>query len=181
MTAIAVQRGPNDPRPAEDPRIHVTKQLRAGPYYIPSFESSFKQWPSVINPHYPQLKVFLDARINKYAPISYDKPQVGQLTEFPFMVRLYPPPKAIELIKGDYSLFASQWWPRATLERLEICACWALWLFTWDDEIDQSTSELFLNFAASNEFRNESYHFVRYCLGVPTEETDKWEFEKNSE
>ncbi|KAI1108736.1 terpenoid synthase [Nemania sp. NC0429] len=158
MSAVAVQRVPNDPRPANDPRIEIVKQLRASSYYIPSFEPLFKEWPNAINPHYPQLKVSLDARIHK----------------------LYSPEKAAELIRGDYGLFVCQWWPHVPLERLETCAGWVLWLFTWDDEIDQSTSDLYFSLSDSNNFRDESYHFIRYCLGVPTEETDKWEFEKNT-
>lgn len=96
------------------------------------------------------------------------------------MIRLYPPERAAALIKGDYGLLSSMWWPRASAERLQTCTFWFLWLFTWDDEIDQSTSELFINLPNANQFRDESYHFARYALGVPNEETLKWEFEKNT-
>lgn len=72
------------------------------------------------------------------------------------------------------------WWPRADAHRLETCTFWFLWLFTWDDEIDQSTSELFINISHANQFRAESYHYVRFALGVPDEETHKWQFEKNA-
>ncbi|KAJ2987478.1 hypothetical protein NUW58_g4484 [Xylaria curta] len=156
MAAIAIQRAPNDPRPADDPRIDLISQLRAKPYYIPSLKPPFKDWPDSISPHYPQLKISLDARINK----------------------LYPPARAAELIRGDYGLCSCLWWPRASLEKLETCTFWFLWLFTWDDEIDRSTSELFLSLTDANKFRDESYHFVRYCLGVPTEDTHKWNFEE---
>ena len=71
------------------------------------------------------------------------------------------------------------WWPRATAKRLQTCTFWFLWLFTWDDEIDQSTSELFSNLENANKFREESFHYVRYCTGVPTEETYKFRFDIN--
>ena len=71
------------------------------------------------------------------------------------------------------------WWPRAAAERLKTCTFWFLWLFTWDDEIDQSTSELFINIDNANAFREESYHFVRHVLGVGNEETAKWKFDEN--
>ncbi|KAI0448289.1 terpenoid synthase [Xylaria acuta] len=157
MAAAAVQRAPNDPRPVDDPRIELIAQLRAKPYYLPDLKRQFKEWPDAMSPHYPQLKISLDARINE----------------------LYPPERAVGLIKGDFGLCTSLWWPRATLERLETCTFWFLWLFTWDDEIDRSTSNLFLSLPDANKFRDESYHFLRYCLGVPTEETKKWMFEKN--
>ncbi|KAK5629884.1 hypothetical protein RRF57_005599 [Xylaria bambusicola] len=108
-----------------------------------------------VNPNYYHLKVALDARIKE----------------------LYPPARAATLIRGDYGLLSSLWWPRASLDRLRTCTFWFLWLFTWDDEIDQSTSELFINLPNANQFRDESYHFVRYALGVPNEETHKWDFD----
>lgn len=61
------------------------------------------------------------------------------------------------------------WWPRATAKRLQTCTFWFLWLFTWNDEIDQSTSELFSNLENANKFREESFHYVWYCTGMPTE------------
>ncbi|KAI0469411.1 terpenoid synthase [Xylaria cf. heliscus] len=157
MTTVAAQCTLKDPRPVDDPRIELIAQLKAKPYYLPDLKRQFQEWPHAISPHYAQLKISLDARINK----------------------LYPGERAAELIKGDYGLCASLWWPRATLERLETCTFWFLWLFTWDDEIDQSSSTLFLSLTDSNKFRDESYHFLRYCLGVPTEATNKWMFEKN--
>ncbi|KAI0185341.1 isoprenoid synthase domain-containing protein [Xylaria flabelliformis] len=157
MAAVTVQGALNDPRPADDPRIELIAQLRAKSYYLPDLKQQFKECPNAVNPYYPQLKVSLDARINK----------------------LYSPERAADLLKGDYGLCTSLWWPRATPKRLETCTFWLLWLFTWDDEIDRSISDLFLSLPDADRFRDETYHFVRYCLGVPTEETDKWMFESN--
>lgn len=71
------------------------------------------------------------------------------------------------------------WWPRAAAKRLQTCTFWFLWLYTWDDVIDQSTSELSVNLERANKFREESFHYVRYCMGVPTEDTYKFRFDKN--
>jgi hypothetical protein len=89
---------------------------------------------------------------------------------------LYTPEKAAGLINADYGLMAARSWPHAELRRLRTCTFWFLWLFTWDDEIDQSTSDLYGDLDNSNEFREESYHFLRHTLGVSNEETDKWHF-----
>ena len=64
-------------------------------------------------------------------------------------------------------------------KRLQTFTFWFLWLSTWDDEIDQSTSELFNSLENANKFREESFHYVRYCTGVPTEETYKFRFDIN--
>ncbi|GAP85091.2 putative terpene synthase metal binding domain protein [Rosellinia necatrix] len=156
MAAVDIQRAPTELRVNGDPRADIIKQLKARPYYIPTLKPPFKDWPDAVSPHYPQLKKSLDARINA----------------------LYPPERAAELIRGDYGLCSCLWWPRASLEKLETCTFWFVWLFTWDDEIDRSTSDLFKSLPDANKFRDESYHFVRYCLGVPNEETHKWNFKK---
>jgi hypothetical protein len=92
---------------------------------------------------------------------------------------LYPPEKAAVLKRGDYALLSAMWWPRAEATRLQTVTFWFLWLFTWDDEIDQSTSALFINLDDANKFREESFHYVRYCLGVPNEDTHKFQFDDN--
>jgi hypothetical protein len=71
------------------------------------------------------------------------------------------------------------WWPRAEAKRLQTVTFWFLWLFTWDDEIDQSTSALFINIDDANKFREESFHYVRYCLGVSNKDTHKFRFDVN--
>lgn len=71
------------------------------------------------------------------------------------------------------------WWPRATADRLQTCTFWFLWLFTWDDEIDQSTSDLFIHIHKANDFRKESLEYVKFCLGVGDDETAKWDFQNN--
>ena len=74
---------------------------------------------------------------------------------------------------------AAMSWPRAAAKRLQTCTFWLLWLFTWDDETDQSTSELSGNLEKANKFREVSFHYTRYCTGVPTEDTYKFRFDIN--
>ncbi|KJK61137.1 Non-plant Terpene Cyclases Class 1 [Aspergillus parasiticus SU-1] len=69
------------------------------------------------------------------------------------------------------------WWPRAAANRLQTCTFWFLWLFTWDDEVDQSTSDLFIHINKANDFRKESLEYVGFCLGVGDDETTKWDFQ----
>lgn len=152
-----VQRAPNDPRPVDDPRIDLSARIRTKSYYLPNLRPYYNDWPDEMNPHYAQLKEAIEARIKK----------------------IYSPNMAAALIDIDYALLSCIWWPRCEYKRLEVGTFWSLWLFTWDDEIDQSTSELFINLENADKFRDETYHFVRYVLGVPNEETDKWQFDKN--
>ncbi|KAB8206260.1 isoprenoid synthase domain-containing protein [Aspergillus parasiticus] len=80
---------------------------------------------------------------------------------------LYPPKKTAKLIQDDYALLSSMWWPRAAANRLQTCTFWFLWLFTWDDEVDQSTSDLFIHINKANDFRKESLEYVGFSPNRP--------------
>ncbi|KOC13990.1 cyclase [Aspergillus flavus AF70] len=140
-----------------NPRPALKAKLTKEPFSIPNLKPYYKAWPTAVNPNYPGLKVALEARIKN----------------------LYPPKKAAKLIQDDYALLSSMWWPRATADRLQTCTFWFLWLFTWDDEIDQSTSDLFIHIHKANDFRKESLEYVKFCLGVGDDETAKWDFQNN--
>lgn len=71
------------------------------------------------------------------------------------------------------------WWPLASYERLKTCTFWTVFLFTIDDDVDQSTAKLSKNLEAANRVRNQLYHFIRYILGVPDKETLEWKFDEN--
>ncbi|EAW12442.1 terpene synthase family protein [Aspergillus clavatus NRRL 1] len=151
MTVSCAVKPVVNPRPAL--KAKLTKEL----FLIPNLKPSYRDWPTAVNPSYPQLKVALETRIKEY----------------------YHPKKAAKLIQDDYALLSAMWWPRAAPDRLQTCTFWFLWLFTWDDEIDQSTSDLFVNIHNANDFRKESLEYVKFCLGVGDEETAKWDFENH--
>ncbi|KAL7909350.1 isoprenoid synthase domain-containing protein [Trichoderma velutinum] len=153
-----VQRAPNDPRPSGDPRTDLSARIRTKLYYLPNLRSYYNDWPDEINPHYAQLKEAIEARIKKHVKFFLD-------------VTVYSPKMAAALIDIDYALLSCIWWPQCEYKRLEVGTFWSLWLFTWDDEIDQSTSELFINLESADRFRDETYHFVRYVFDAPNEET----------
>lgn len=60
-----VQRASCDPRPLDDLRADLSKQLKSGSFYIPDLRSAYKDWPEDVNPHYPDLKEALTKRIEE--------------------------------------------------------------------------------------------------------------------
>ena len=170
----------SQPRPSYDLRVSLKTKLCQEPFHIPNLRALYKDWPDAVNPNYPQLKVALEARIDKYAwqPMNRIllRPSANRTHTF---FSLYHPKKAAVLKHGDYALLAAMSWPRASFERMQTCTFWFLWLFTWDDEIDQATSELSGNFERANKFREESFHYLRYYTGVPTTDTYKFRFDIN--
>jgi hypothetical protein len=70
------------------------------------------------------------------------------------------------LKNADFALFACYWWPQADFERSCIAAFLVIWLFLWDDEIDDSTGRLANAFDDSQTFRVQTTQFVEQCLGL---------------
>lgn len=74
--------------------------------------------------------------------------------------------KRRRLEASDFASFTALWWPDAPLEQLEILAYLVIWLFTWDDEIDEPTGSYSTDFAAAQEYRERTLRFVGGCLGL---------------
>lgn len=70
------------------------------------------------------------------------------------------------LRKADFALFACCWWPNAQLPKLRILAYLAIWLFLWDDEIDQTSGTLSSSFEAAQCWRDATVETVTYYLGL---------------
>lgn len=49
----------------KDPRPDLKVQLCRESFYIPNLKNMYKDWPEAVNPNYPQLKVALEARIDR--------------------------------------------------------------------------------------------------------------------
>ncbi len=45
----------------------------------------------------------------------------------------------------------------------------AIWLFLWDDELDEPTGQYADNFEAAQKYREETVRFMRSCLRLPAE------------
>lgn len=78
--------------------------------------------------------------------------------------------KIARLKAADFALFASSWWPQAEFEELRILAFLAIWLFTWDDEIDDPRGSCADDFKVAQVYRTETMNFVEHCLGLVTYE-----------
>lgn len=68
--------------------------------------------------------------------------------------------------EADFATFVSLWWPKASLERLVILAYLVIWIFTWDDEIDEPTGKFWEDLRGAGEFQNQTLQFVEHSLGV---------------
>ncbi|KAI0190865.1 isoprenoid synthase domain-containing protein [Astrocystis sublimbata] len=74
--------------------------------------------------------------------------------------------KQTRLEAADFAFFTALWWPDAYFEELEILAYLVIWLFTWDDEIDEPNGRYAEDYAGAQSYRDETLRFVGVCLGL---------------
>lgn len=55
-------------------------------------------------------------------------------------------------------------WPTAGPKQLEILGYFGVWLFLWDDELDEPTGEHTNNFGTAQKYRQETKQFIYCCL-----------------
>ncbi|KAI3395276.1 hypothetical protein diail_1474 [Diaporthe ilicicola] len=77
--------------------------------------------------------------------------------------------KRQRLEAADFALFTALWWPDApSLAHAEILAYLVIWLFTWDDEIDEPTGSYTDDETSAQTYRNHTLNFVGTCLSLPS-------------
>lgn len=82
-------------------------------------------------------------------------------------------PQKLKKLKGaDFSLFTCYWWPMGDLERSSIAAYLVIWLFLWDDEIDESSGSLTNDMDNAQAYRARTSEFVEQCLGLKDHNLD---------
>lgn len=76
--------------------------------------------------------------------------------------------KRQRLEAADFALFTALWWPDApSLAHSEILAYIVIWLFTWDDEIDEPTGLYTDDAESAQKYRVDTLNFVGACLELP--------------
>jgi hypothetical protein len=66
---------------------------------------------------------------------------------------------------SDFAFFAATWWPKAPKQELRVMLYMTIWLFTWDDEIDEPTGSYSEDLESANGYRAQTIDFVLSCLG----------------
>ncbi|KAK0379815.1 hypothetical protein CMEL01_11421 [Colletotrichum melonis] len=130
-------------------RQTLIQQLRGQDLRIPDLSLLFRQWPK-------------DASLCLEGLRTLSGERIASFTELP--------KSRISMSKIDVGLFISTWYPGVNLERGDILCCVVLWLFTWDDQIDEKGGHLYDNLQAAHVFRRETLEYVRHCLRLSDNE-----------
>ncbi|EXF74184.1 hypothetical protein CFIO01_07834 [Colletotrichum fioriniae PJ7] len=132
-----------------DVRQTLIHQLKGQDLRIPDLSILFERWPKDVSPCLEGLRTLSGERIASFAELPKSR---------------YP------MSKIDVGLFVSTWYPGVNLERGDILCCVVLWLFTWDDQIDEKGGHLYDNLRAAQVFRRETLEYVQHCLRLSDNE-----------
>ncbi|KAI1332884.1 isoprenoid synthase domain-containing protein [Xylariaceae sp. FL0255] len=134
-----------------DKREQLLSKIRGQTIRIPDLKCVFADWKGIDNRHISPWTQKLEHKVNE------------RLRSLNFHGA-----KQKRLEKSNFGAFTALWWPDASLERLEILAYLVIWLFTWDDEIDEPTGTFSENFNDAQAYRDQTLLFVQESLGLST-------------
>ncbi|KAK0102186.1 hypothetical protein ONS95_001017 [Cadophora gregata] len=128
-------------------RQQLLDSIRGKTVTIPNLRPIFEKYTGAINPNYQAMIPVVDSHLESLVPNEK---------------------RLAKLKTADFALFASNWWPTAEFRELRIVAFLAIWLFLWDDALDEPTGEYADNFEAAQLYRSETEQFLADCLGLST-------------
>lgn len=144
-------------------RDHLLSSLRGQRLEVDNLNPIFSHWPAHQNPNYEGLIPEVQNKLERQkAPNMWPR---NLLTEYSL---IEDPGKLDKLKAADFALFAARWWPNSPAEELRILAFLSIWLFIWDDEIDESAGSLNNDYDAAQRFRRETVLFLEQCLDLQT-------------
>ncbi|KAF2655196.1 terpenoid synthase [Lophiostoma macrostomum CBS 122681] len=126
-------------------RVNLLLSLRGRTVHVPSLDYLTQHWPKKTNGELNNMR----------EDVSY------------WLKSTIPPGKALDaFLDSDFGLFGATWWPCASFEQLRIVTYLAVWLFTWDDEIDISEGAMWNDFDEAQRYRDQTLAYVRFALGL---------------
>ncbi|OTA63277.1 terpenoid synthase [Hypoxylon sp. EC38] len=131
----------------ESQGVAALRSLQGKLLQIPDLRPIYANWTSGLNPHFEELRVFIDEKIDYY--VKDDKARLKT--------------KAIDL-----GWFTSLCYPSAEMEQLKTMALISMVFFIFDDtidkEIDHARPDFASDFDAATKLRQDSIAYMRYQL-----------------
>lgn len=140
-------------------RSEIISSLQGQSFILPDFDAIHYAWPVVTSPHLAALRAYVNARVDTLLsrPSSFQYPK--------------PARKAKEIKAIDFGYMVCQWWPRASVEVLQVLACYMIWTFIWDDEIDTDHGSLGSDLEGAKQYRTTTLqYFLEELALIPKPE-----------
>ncbi|EMC92457.1 hypothetical protein BAUCODRAFT_78588 [Baudoinia panamericana UAMH 10762] len=135
---------------AVNPRQTLIDSLRGREVRLPNLWEYFPGWPAATSKDLPAIRHL----VNHHLDTLYTTELLGRKKA-----------KAFQL--NDFPLFGAAWWPDAPLDRLLVTTAFFIWIYAWDDELDNAKGDLCGDFDKAQQFRSQTVDFLRDCLDLP--------------
>jgi hypothetical protein len=146
-------------------RKALLASVRGQTIRIPDLAPLFEHWPTKTNKDINLLRTDIRDWLDAYSP-----PLTDIQTTTNILHSTLPQGKVLSALqRSDFGLFGATWWPQSKFDQLKIVTYLAVWLFTWDDEIDLNDGTMWEEFGAAQIYREQTLSYVRYTLGIDSE------------
>ncbi|KAJ0327847.1 hypothetical protein COL5a_005432 [Colletotrichum fioriniae] len=125
----------------------VVKALKGKTLHVPNLYSIFKGWPvKKTNPHYKRIIPIVEEAFDRL---------------------IKSPPLREKYREANYARFVSLYYPHPDWEQVQTLALYIIWLFCWDDAIDQQGSDDLSNDLLRAKTRHDNTMIVlEHVLGL---------------
>ncbi|KAI9760260.1 MAG: hypothetical protein M4579_001774 [Chaenotheca gracillima] len=130
-------------------RQQLLSNLKGQTVEVRDIQSRFPGWHRGVHPEYERMRPVLDEKLQSL--VKNEK-------------------KLAKLRKADFALFGASWWPYTKYEDCITLTQLAIWLFIWDDEIEEDGGSLFEDFEGAQAFREKTLKFIESSLGLGSQE-----------
>ncbi|RDW58620.1 hypothetical protein BP6252_13096 [Coleophoma cylindrospora] len=123
----------------------ILSTIRGKTVEIPDIRFVLSKWPRRVNLNYSSVIATADQTIES----------------------VFQDDKKIQNLKSaNLALFASMSFPDAAIDELEILTLWVIWIYMWDDEVDEPNGLYTNNLESGNLYRKQTLNFAEYHLGL---------------
>ncbi|EFQ28833.1 uncharacterized protein GLRG_03977 [Colletotrichum graminicola M1.001] len=122
----------------------ISEALKGQTIHVPNLYSILKGWPVKANVNYERLVPVVEDAFDRQSPNLREKYR-----------------------RADYARFVSLYYPHPEWDRVQTLALYIIWLFCWDDAIDQQgTVDLSNNLLRAKTRRDNTIRVLEYVLGL---------------
>ncbi|KAL0469272.1 isoprenoid synthase domain-containing protein [Neurospora intermedia] len=112
--------------------------------HFPSLQSILSSFPTELSPQYGRLCEIVEKNIDD---------------------RIEEPDIRAKAKKINIALLCAYWWPRSSLERLVTMSWFVFWIFVWDDEAEESSTQD-LDLDSKTTLSERALRYVAFHLGL---------------
>ncbi|KAH0436812.1 hypothetical protein CcaCcLH18_04138 [Colletotrichum camelliae] len=145
----------------------ILEALRGEVLHVPDLREIFKNWPVEANTNYKEIIPVVEAAFDRLVrnPGLREKYRKANYARFVSLSVSPPIPQTQQLLN---EVTFERYYPHPDWNQIQTLALYIVWLFCWDDAIDQQGSDLSANLARAKTHRNDTIRVLNKALGLST-------------